>query len=110
MSVTNDPPEYADIIFHGVWTHHLEGDKELNIIEMIEEKELEELYSLYSGLFERRKNYSWPVRYDAPEEMFKQMRERNIRGFQIFANSGLDGFVFAEKVDIVLREHRKDLS
>ncbi len=50
----------SDIVFDGVWCHHLESVQEGNIIFDIEEVDLAQVEDEFRGVFDRLKNYGWP--------------------------------------------------
>jgi len=92
-----EPHEYTDVIFSGVVLYHFECDNLDTIIFDIGEAELEHAYAEYEDLFSRLKNYAWiTFAYESKEDLFRKMRERNVKAFTINSSYGLAGWVWAE--------------
>lgn len=88
----------TDVIFEGVWCHHLESVQSGNIIFDIEPVELSQVEQEFHGLFERLKNYGWPrleLKQDSLPEMIGRHR---LNVYRIGSSYGMEGFVIAESV------------
>jgi hypothetical protein len=88
----------SDIVFDGVWCHHLEAVQEGNIIFEIEEVDLARVEIEFRGVFDRLKNYGWP-RLEAKNDTLSEVIERHqLNVYRIGTSYGLEGFVFAKSV------------
>ena len=97
-----EPHEFTDVLFTGVLAYHFEGDDLHTIFFDIEKTSLRHIYSDYQDLFERRKNYGWPLlEYNTAEELMQTLTDRNIQAFAISSACGLDGFVLAQEMQIL---------
>jgi hypothetical protein len=102
-----DPTEYTDIRFTNVIAHHFERELPNSVILYHDTLDIEHIYQDNRTLFERLKNYGWPCDYDTPEMLIISLKEKNLKAFTISSSLGLEGWVWAESMDILVREQRK---
>lgn len=95
----------TDVIFEGVWCHHLESVQNGNIIFDIEPVELSQVEQEFQDLFERLKNQGWP-RLELKQDSLPEVIERHrLSVYRIGSSYGVEGFVIAESVHQLDREH-----
>ena len=88
-----EPPERTDIIFSGVAAHHFERGDMVTILFAVQEVSPEQVYAEYGDLFERNKTYGWPeVQHDT----------KVVKGFLISSSYGLEGFVLAQEMRLMV--------
>lgn len=93
--------ERTDVVFSGVLAYHFEGDSLRTILFDIYEVSLEKLLAEHAALFERRRNYGWPVLvYGSPEELLQKLRLYDVKAFEVRSSYGLDGFVLAQDLTL----------
>ena len=102
--------EYVDIVFSNVITHQFETITSQTVIFDIEETQPELIYKQDEALFLRLKNYGWPFQYHDPEDLLQKLNKMNIRAFRIHSSCGLDGWVWAGKMELVARSERKEFN
>lgn len=91
--------ERTDVVFSGVLAYHFEGDSLRTILFDIYEVSLEQLLGEYAALFERRRNYGWPVLvYGSHDELLQKLRLYDVKAFEVRSSYGLDGFVLAQEL------------
>ncbi len=90
--------QQTDIIFDGVWCHHIESIQDGNIIFDIEETDLKQMRNDFSELFKRLENYGWPPEEKKDEPIEELIRRKNLKVFRIGSSYGMIGFVVAESV------------
>jgi len=88
-----EPPERTDIIFSGVAAHHFERGDMVTILFDVQEVSPEQVYAEYGDLFERNKTYGWPE---------VQRDTEAVKGFLISSSYGLEGFVLAQEMQLVV--------
>jgi hypothetical protein len=88
----------TDVIFEGVWCHHLESVQCGNIIFDIEPVDLSQVEQEFREVFERLKNYGWP-RLELREDSLPEIMERyGLTVHRIGSSYGMEGFVIAKSV------------
>lgn len=93
--------ERTDVVFSGVLAYHFEGDSLRTILFDIYEVSLEQLLGEYAALFERRRNYGWPVLvYGSHDELLQKLRLYDVKAFEVRSSYGLDGFVLAQELTL----------
>jgi hypothetical protein len=93
-------------VFSGVIAYHLEGDYFKTILFDITEVAPKEVYAAYREVFIRRKKYGWlPVSYNTEDDLLIWLSERNIKGFLFASSYGMDGFIFAEQMNLIAAEN-----
>ena len=102
------PAEYTDVLFSGVVAHHFECSLQGNIVFDIDEVDVKAVLEEYAPLFQRLKNYGWPI--FEPARFFKTLsgilRERGTHAYMVNSSLGLSGFVFASSVEYRQRESK----
>ena len=96
-------PEHRllDVVFHDVLAHHFECVLPGNVLFDVEEVEARTVYEKHRALFERLKNYGWPpLEYDTPRDLFAKLAAAQIRTFDVASSCGLDGWVFAKRLEL----------
>lgn len=94
-----EPYQFTDVVFTGVLAYHFEGDVFGTLLFDITETSAQHLYAAHKDLFERRKNYGWPVlSYRTVEELMQMLTSQNMRVFDISSSCGLNGFVMAQQM------------
>lgn len=88
-----EPPERTNIIFLGVVAHHFERGDMVTILFDVQEVSPEQVYADYGDMFERNKDYGWPE---------AQRDTEAVKGFLISSSYGLEGFVLAQEMRLVL--------
>ena len=88
-----EPPERTDIIFLGVAAHHFERGDMVTILFDVQEVSPEQVYADYGDMFERNKDYGWPEAQQGAEA---------VKGFLISSYYGLEGFVLAQEMRLVV--------
>jgi hypothetical protein len=88
----------SDIIFEGVWCHHLESVQEGNIIFDIEEVSLGQVEHEFAGVFERLRNYGWPRLENQDDSLAGLVRRHQLCVYRIGSSYGMEGFVVAKSV------------
>jgi len=88
----------TDVIFEGVWCHHLESVQDGNIIFDIEAVELSRLEQEFRGLFERLRNYGWPRLEMKQDSLSEIIARHHLKAYRIGSSYGMEGFVIAESV------------
>jgi hypothetical protein len=88
----------SDIVFDGVWCHHLESAQEGNTIFDIEEVDLAQVENEFRGVFDRLRNYGWP-RLETKDDTLPAVVERHqLSVYRIGSSYGIEGFVVAKSV------------
>lgn len=96
--------ERSDIIFEGVWCHHLESIHDGNIIFDIEQVELTQVEKEFRSVFERLRNYGWPPLENKSDSFSAVVERRQLNVYRIGSSYGINGFVVAESVRQTNRE------
>jgi hypothetical protein len=112
------PPEYTDVVFEGVVTHHFEqqnvGGGEpypANVLFDVEESDATFILERYADLLARTKRYGWPVRgYEGLQDLAKRLTAGGARCFEIHGTVGIDGFVFAKSMTFRERPGRAEVA
>ena len=88
----------TEVIFEGVWCHHLESVQEGNIIFDIRPIELPELEREFYDLLKRLKNYGWPRMELMQDSLSAIIERKGLKIYRISSSYGMEGFVMAETV------------
>lgn len=94
------PVEYTDVVFTGVVAHHFESSLKSNILFDIDEVDLKVVLEEYAPLFQRLKNYGWPI-VEPPDsqDLQQKLRDRGTHAYIVNSSLGLSGFVLAASVE-----------
>jgi len=92
--------ENTDVIFSNVWTHHIEGIQDGNILFDIRETDYSTVQATFSDVFQRLENQAWPVEKKQNRNLTDLMDEGKIKAFIINSSYGMTGFVLAEEMTI----------
>ena len=111
------PPEYTDVVFEGVVTHHFEqqnvggGDPyPANVLFDVEESDAGFVLGKYTGLLARTKNHGWPVkRYDGLPDLVARLTAGGAKCFEVQGTVGVHGFVFAGSMTLRERPARAEI-
>jgi len=88
----------TDVIFEGVWCHHLESVQSGNIIFDIEIVGLSEVEHDFRDVFGRLEKQGWP-RLELKEDSLPEVIERHrLNVYRIGSSYGMEGFVIAGSV------------
>jgi hypothetical protein len=112
------PPEYTDVVFEGVVTHHFEQQNvgggnpyPANVLFDVEESDATLLLNPYAGLLARTKGYNWPVReYDDLQDLVTRLTADGAKCFEVHGTVGLHGFVFAKSMTFRERLARAEVA
>lgn len=102
--------EYTDVSFSNVVTHQFEAITAQTVIFDIEETEPRAVYEQKEELFLRLKNYGWPFKYKDTDDLFHTLKNKHIRAFRVQSSCGLDGWIWAERMELISRDDRKKFS
>ncbi len=112
-----EPPEFTDIVFEGVVVHHFEqqkvggGSYPANVMFDVEESEPGLILGQYAELLSRTKNHGWPVfKYDGIEDLVSQLTAAGTKCFEVRGTCGLNGFVFAVRMEFRRRQLRAEVT
>ena len=86
----------SDIVFDGVWCHHLESVQDGNIIFDIEEVDIAQVESEFRCVFDRLKNYGWPHLETKNDTLPEIIERHDLIVYRIHTSYGLEGFVVAK--------------
>jgi hypothetical protein len=104
------PVEYTDVLFSGVVAHHFECSLESNILFDIDEVDVKAVLEEYAPLFQRLKNYGWPipslVQYADLQDLERILRERGTHAYMVNSSLGLSGFILASSIECSQRESK----
>jgi hypothetical protein len=89
------------IIFSGVFTYKFEEEMPYSCISDLEEMPMVSFFKENKDLLAQNKKYAWPVRYNTLEDLNDKIKQANVRYFVLDSSYGLNGWVLAEKVEIV---------
>jgi hypothetical protein len=89
-----------DISFSGVLTHYFEDVSHQNVISEIYEPGIEEFIEEYRDTLNSKKNYCWPMNYEAEDDLYNKLTNNSYKVFYIDSSTGLHGFVIAKQIDI----------
>jgi hypothetical protein len=106
----DDTVDYTDVVFSNVITHQFESITSKTVIFDIEEIPPRQIYPHNEALFVRLKNYGWPFQYIDLDDLFGTLEKNRIRGFKIQSSCGLDGWIWAEKMEFIPRTGRKSFN
>lgn len=96
-----EPFENIDILFSDVVIYHFESDNFNNIIFDIVEEELEHTLKQYDCLFAKLKNHGWlEFQYESEQDLIIKLKQLKVKSFVIQSSNGLNGFVWAKKMEI----------
>jgi hypothetical protein len=104
------PNEYTDVFFHQVAAHHFEGELSNTILFDIRDADTHYIYDEYCDLFKRLQNHGWPSMYETRDDLLRQLAAEKIQAYIIDTSSGLQGWVWAKRVEIIARAERKVFS
>jgi len=110
---TQEVCEETDVIFKGLLTHDFKHVLQNSMIFDIQEYPIERFIKNSSELIEREKGYGWPFPFfDAREKRNKEMlmayvRAKKYKVFEIMASTGLNGWVMAKQMMIIVNGELK---
>jgi hypothetical protein len=112
------PPEYTDVVFEGVVTHHFEqqnvggGDAyPANVLFDVEESDAKFVLEPYADLLARTKRYGWPIReYDDVQDLVARLTAGGAKCFEVHGTVGVHGFVFAKSMTFRERPGRAEVA
>lgn len=112
-----DPHEFTDNVFDGVVVHHFEqqkisvGPDPANVLFEVEESEPALILGQYAPLLDRTKNYGWPMlEYKNIDDLASRLTAGGAKCFEVHGSCGLQGFVFAAKLEFRRRTSRAQLT
>ena len=106
----NQKVEYADVVFSNVITHRFEAITSKTVLFDIEETQAQQIYEQDEELFLRLKNYGWPFQYKDLDDLLHTLDKKSTRAFRVHSSCGLDGWVWAEKMELISRMERKEFN
>jgi hypothetical protein len=96
-----------DVKFTGVVAYHFEGDCLQNIVFDLVEVTPEEIVGDGSTFLERNRQHGWPRGWDSKVEGAAQfLRRQGCRCFELSASYGMNGWVAAERMEMLPAEER----
>jgi hypothetical protein len=110
-----NPHEFTDIRFEGVIVHHFEqqkmsgGPNPAVVLFDVEECDPGIILAQYTDLLARTKNYGWPASYNGIADLVSQLMAGGTRCFEIHGTCGLQGFVFAARMEFQHRTSRAEV-
>ncbi|HEY1066134.1 MAG TPA: hypothetical protein VGE52_08490 [Pirellulales bacterium] len=110
-----EPAEFTDLVFEGVSVHHFEqqlmssGPAPAVVLFGVEEVDAKWLLEQYGELLDRTKGYGWPIHaYDDLDDLIKKLTARGEKCFEIHGTIGIEGFVFAARMEVRSRRSRAE--
>jgi hypothetical protein len=97
--------ELTDVVFEGVEAHFFRSGHDSNILFDIVQVEPEKIVREYGEVFVAGKNYGWPrIEYKDDADLVAILNRRGVKGFEIYASFGLEGWVLASQMSQVERQ------
>jgi hypothetical protein len=96
---------YIDVIFRGACGYHFEGDCLSNIVFGIDEVAASEVIGDGVLWYERNRQHGWLPGWNPKQENAEQfLNRRKCRVYVLSSSYGIDGFVIAESMELIVCE------
>ena len=111
-------PEYTDVVFEGVVTHHFElqrfGDYETapaNVLFDVDEEDHIFVLTRYERVLRPLRGWNWPLEsFDGMDDLAERLRADGVKCFQVEGTVGLTGFVLARSLELRPRAGRAQIA
>ena len=100
LEISNDMKE-KQIVFHNFFSYKFYDEMPYSIILDLEERPLDDFFSENEELLQKGEKKAWPIMYDSFEELEDEIRTANVSYQVLYSSYGMNGWVLAERVEII---------
>lgn len=100
LEVSNDIKE-KQVVFHNIFTYKFYDEMPYSVILDLEERSLDDFFSENEGLLQEGEKKAWLIMYDSFEELENEIRNTNVAYQVLYSSYGMNGWVLAERVEII---------
>lgn len=100
INISDDDKE-KQIIFHNFLCYKFYDEMPYSIILDLEERALDKFFTENKELLIQGKKNVWPMRYNSLKELEEEIRKENLTYQVLYSSYGMNGWVLAERVEII---------
>ncbi|MGX7149031.1 hypothetical protein [Enterococcus ureasiticus] len=100
INISNDDKE-KQIIFHNFLCYKFYDEMPYSIILDLEERALDKFFTENKELLIQGKKNVWPMQHNSLEELEEEIRKEHLTYQVLYSLYGMNGWVLAERVEII---------